>query len=189
MHDPDDFIPDALEETPEASTVKNLNRRDWLKMSSLGALAAAGGGAGMYYYSQMPLLNFDGRYARATNYHPPVIHSLVMIANQIVDKPYKWGGGHQQLFDNGFDCSGSISHILYRTGLLTRPLNSKGFATYGMPGAGRYVSIFVKPGSHVFMSVCGLRFDTSGTQTGEGPRWRSTARSSAGFTNRHPNGL
>lgn len=189
MPNPDDYIPDALEDSLEAATVKNLNRRNWLKMSGLGALAAAGGGAGVYYYSRIPLLYFDGKYARATTYHPPVLHQLVAIANQLVDKPYKWGGGHQQLFDNGFDCSGSISHILYRTGLLTKPLNSKGFAGYGDSGAGRYVSIFVKPGNHVFMSVCGLRFDTSGNQTGEGPRWRATARSSSGFINRHPRGL
>jgi len=189
MQNPNDFIPDALDDTVEASTVKKLGRRDWLKMSGLGALAAVGGGAGVYYYSQIPLLHFDGRHARATGYHPPVIHHIVNYANQLVDKPYKWGGGHQQLFDEGFDCSGSISHILYRSGLLVRPLNSRGFAGYGKPGPGRYVSIFVKPGNHVFMSVCGLRFDTSGNQTGEGPRWRSTARSSSGFINRHPAGL
>lgn len=189
MNEPQDFIPDLLEDTPEAATVRNLGRRDWLKMSGLGALAFAGGGAGVYYYSQIPLLQFDGRYARATAYHPPVLHHIVHYANQLVDKPYKWGGGHRQLFDNGFDCSGSISHILYRTGLLVQPLNSRGFAGYGKSGPGRYVSIFVKPGNHVFMSVCGLRFDTSGTQTGEGPRWRSTARGTSGFINRHPNGL
>lgn len=187
MKDSDDFIPDLLEDTPEAATVKNIGRRKWLKMSGLGALAAASGS--YYYYSQIPLLQFDGRYARATQYHPPVLHHLVNFANQLVDKPYKWGGGHQQLFDSGFDCSGSISHILYRCGLLVRPLNSTGFASYGQNGPGQYVSIFVKPGNHVFMSVCGLRFDTSGNQTGEGPRWRATARASHGFINRHPQGL
>lgn len=188
MNDPHDFIPHGLATTPEAFTVKNLSRRNWLKLSGLGALAAAGGG-GAYYYSQIPLLHFDGKYARATGYHPQIIHNMVNVANQLVDKPYKWGGGHQQLFDDGFDCSGSISHILYRTGLLVRPLNSRNFAGYGQAGPGRYVSIFVKPGSHVFMSICGLRFDTSGNQTGEGPRWRGNSRSSTGFLNRHPPGL
>ena len=189
MYESQDYIPNALSETLEAETVKNMTRRNWLKMTGLGALAAAGGGAGVYYQTHAPLLHFDGRYARATAYHPPVLHHLVYYANQLVDKPYKWGGGHQQLFDSGFDCSGSISHILYRTGLLVRPLNSRGFSGYGKAGAGRYVSVFVKPGNHVFMSVCGLRFDTSGTQTGEGPRWRSNARSTSGFINRHPPGL
>jgi hypothetical protein len=189
MNEPQDYIPESLENTPEADTVKSLTRRNWLKMTGLGALAVTGGGAGFYYYSQVPKLIFDGRYARATAYHPPVLHHLVHFANQLVDKPYKWGGGHQQLYDDGFDCSGSISHILYRSGLLVRPLNSRGFAGYGQPGAGRYVSLFVKPGSHVFMSVCGLRFDTSGNREGEGPRWRSNARSTSGFINRHPQGL
>lgn len=189
MEEPNDLIPDNLGNTAEATVVKNFNRRNWMKMGGLGLLAATGGGVGMYYYGQVPLLIFDGKHARATQYHPPVIHHLVHYANQLVDKPYKWGGGHQQLFDQGFDCSGSISHILYRSGLLVRPLNSHGFAGYGKPGAGRYVSVFVKPGNHVFMSVCGLRYDTSGNKTGEGPRWRSNARSTAGFVNRHPQGL
>lgn len=189
MQDPDDFIPESLEDSPEAATVQNLGRRNWLKLGGMSVLAATGGGAGYYFYNRVPLLHFNGTHAYATQYHPPVIHQLVHFANELVDKPYKWGGGHQQLFDSGFDCSGSISHILYRSGLLVRPLNSRGFAGYGKSGPGRYVSLFVKPGSHVFMSVCGLRFDTSGTQAGEGPRWRANARPANGFINRHPPGL
>ncbi len=189
QQEPSDFIPDDLENTPEAQAVHGLGRRRWLKWSGLGALAAAAGGSGLYWQNQIPLLHYDGRYAHANSYHPPAVHYIVNLANQLQDKPYKSGGGHQMLHDAGFDCSGSISHILYRSGLLVRPLNSTGFAGYGMAGTGSYVTLFVKPGQHVFMSVCGLRFDTSGGKAGEGPRWRPVARKADGFLNRHPRGL
>lgn len=182
-------IPENLADTPEAQYVrKGLTRRHWLKIS--GALAATGGGGiGYYYYNRIPLLNFDGHYAYATTEHPPVIRYIVAYANELVDKPYRLGGGHRELFDDAFDCSGSVSHILARAGLLLQPLNSTSFANYGIPGPGTYVSIFVKPGQHVFMSVCGLRFDTTGGAAGEGPRWRPTPRDANGFFNRHPQGL
>jgi hypothetical protein len=73
--------------------------------------------------------------------------------------------------------------------LLNRPLSSKEFSGYGEAGPGRFITIYVKPGEHVFMSICGLRFDTSGGGEGEGPRWRPTARNAAGFLVRHPFGL
>lgn len=146
-------------------------------------------GAATWYHAPQPAvmpLYFNGLYALPHVSHPRLVHHLVSYANQLVDKPYKWGGGHQALFDNGFDCSGSISHVLYRCGLLPHASNSADFARYGLPGAGRYVTIYVKPGQHVFMEVCGLRFDTSGSREGEGPRWRLTSRNRTGFQPRHP---
>lgn len=189
MHDEDDQspIPKKLSDTPEAECVKHLqSRRSWLRFGlweTLGALA----GIGYYEWSPpvMPLY-FNGLYAYAHASHPVTVHRVVAAANQLVDKPYKWGGGHQVLFDDGFDCSGSISHILYRSNLLNRPLNSSDFAHYALPGAGKYVTLYVRPGHHVFMEVCGLRFDTSGNRTGEGPRWRVLSRSRDGFLARHP---
>lgn len=164
-------------------------RRWWLKR--LGAWGALGGAlsAATWYYAPQPAimpLYFNGLYALPHISHPRLVHHLVAYANQLVDKPYKWGGGHQALFDNGFDCSGSISHVLYRCGLLPHASSSTDFARFGLPGAGRYVTVYVKPGHHVFMEVCGLRFDTSGTREGEGPRWRVASRNRAGFLQRHP---
>ena len=163
-----------------------LSRRRWLIGSGLSALGLAGGG---YYYwrnYQQPHLVFDGQYAHAGPELPPVIHAIVQFANELQGRPYEAGGGHQVLFDDGFDCSGAVSHILYRAGLLSGSLTSSSFARYGQPGAGRFVTLFVRPGSHVFMAVCGLRFDTSGGQKGEGPRWRPTPRDPSGFMIRHP---
>lgn len=167
-----------------------LNRRTWIKTLSASALSVTGGG--LIYYSQQPQilpLHFDGVYARARSEHPPVIHAIVHFCNEIQGKPYLRGGGHKKLFDEAFDCSGSVSHILFRAGLLDRPLTSAGFASYGRPGPGHYLSLFVKPGKHVFMSVCGLRYDTTGGKTSSGPAWRQQPRNPQGFINRHPSGL
>lgn len=177
-------------DTPEAVCVQQLRgRRWWLKR--FGAWSAALGGAvgTATWYQGTPSilpLYFNGLYALAHVSHPRMVHHLVSYANQLVDKPYKWGGGHKALFDNGFDCSGSISHVLYRCGLLAHAASSAEFARYGLPGPGRYVTIYVKPGHHVFMEICGLRFDTTGTREGEGPRWRVPSRKREGFTARHP---
>lgn len=180
------LIPYEIEDTVEAQCVQDLGRRRWLKLGLWGALG--GMGAATWYGMTPPVvpLYFNGRQAYAHYTHPAEVHRLVLAANQLVDKPYKWGGGHQVLFDNGFDCSGSISHVLYRAGLLKQASNSKAFARYGVPGPGRFVTVYVKPGQHVFMEVCGLRFDTSGSREGEGPRWRVPNRSRAGFQARHP---
>ncbi len=187
---PEDLpIPESLSDTPEADCVEHLEgRRRWLRLGVWGALGAAIGGAGYHYWTTPPVapLFFNGLYAFAHLSHPPVIHQIVAAANDLVDKPYKWGGGHQYLYDNGFDCSGSISHVLYRARLLDRPLSSSDFARYAMAGRGNYVTVYVKPGHHVFMEVCGLRFDTSGSRAGEGPRWRVVSRSRQGFVPRHP---
>jgi len=179
-------VPPALADTPEAGMIRKLqNRRRFLKWSGLGALGVAG--AGYYWMLRVPYLHYDGRHAHATAAHPRVVHLAVQAAIELVDKPYKKGGGHQRLFDNGYDCSGSVSYILTRAGLLNRPLTSGEFIRYGQPGPGQYISLFVKPGQHVFMSICGLRFDTSDYgDPGRGPEWRATARPVEGFVNRHP---
>jgi hypothetical protein len=66
---------------------------------------------------------------------------------------------------------------------------SKGFRNYGKPGAGKYITIFARDG-HVFMTICGLRFDTTSNGSGHvGPRWMTMPRNLKGFKLRHPPGL
>lgn len=134
-------------------------------------------------------LRFDGRFAAAPLSAPRQLQYAVGAANSLQNKPYRLGAGHQRLEDNAYDCSSSCSYVLIKAGLLKRTLTSKGFATYGEAGPGRFITIYVKPGSHVFMTVCGLRLDTSGGSRGEGPRWRTKGRSTAGFAMRHPSGF
>jgi hypothetical protein len=59
--------------------------------------------------------------------------------------------------------------------------------SWGESGAGQWITDYAK-GSHAYVVIAGLRFDTSGAGE-EGPRWREDARSGAGYTVRHPQGL
>jgi len=122
---------------------------------------------------------------------PKRVRQLLAAANQIVGKPYKWGGGHAKLVDRGYDCSGAVSYALIRTGLLRSPLVSGALARWGTKGAGRWVSVHANKG-HVYLEVAGLRLDTSavGDRGGrKGVRWRPVIGRRQGFTTRHPAGL
>ena len=115
------------------------------------------------------------------------VQRVVAAANAIATKPYEYGGGHGSFTDSGYDCSGSVSYALHGAGLLSSPLDSSGFMSYGEPGPGRHITIYAHPG-HMYMTVDGRRFDTS-ARSETGSRWTSTPRSSAGYVVRHPAGL
>lgn len=115
---------------------------------------------------------------------PRSVALVVAAANEIATKPYKWGGGHGAWKDSGYDCSGSVSFALAGARLLDAPMASGAFMRYGDPGRGRWISVYSSPG-HMFMTVAGLRFDTSG-QGSAGTRWQRGKRSTAGLTVRHP---
>lgn len=135
------------------------------------------------------LIRFDGRYASCSASLPSQVQYLINAANHLQNSPYVRGAGHGRVEDRAYDCSSSTSYTLIKAGLLKSPLTSAGFANYGQAGEGRFITIWVKPGDHVFMTICGLRLDTSGGKVGEGPRWRTKGRSYAGFTPRHPFGM
>ena len=122
---------------------------------------------------------------------PARVRAILSAANQIIGKPYKWGGGHGRLFDSGYDCSGSVSYALIRAGLLGYPMVSGSLARWGAKGAGDYVTIYANA-SHVYMEVAGLRLDTSsvGDSGGKsGVRWRPPIGKRFGFAVRHLAGL
>ena len=135
------------------------------------------------------LIRFDGRQAACSASLPTQVQYLINAANHLQSSPYVRGAGHGRVEDRAYDCSSSTSYTLIKAGLLKAPLTSVGFANYGQAGEGRFITIWVKPGEHVFMTICGLRLDTSGGKVGEGPRWRTKGRSYAGFSPRHPFGL
>ena len=118
---------------------------------------------------------------------PIRVRRIIAAGNRIADKPYKYGGGHGQWEDTGYDCSGSVSYALHGAGYLDAALTSGDFMSWGSPGPGRWVTIYAAPG-HVYMIVNGRRFDTTGRDE-NGTRWQTAARSSAGYVVRHPPGL
>jgi cell wall-associated NlpC family hydrolase len=121
---------------------------------------------------------------------PLAVKRVIAAANRIRTLPYIWGGGHGSWQDSGYDCSGSVSYALHGARMLTSPLTSGSFETWGEAGAGRWITIYANA-SHVYMVVAGLRFDTAGDTSGTGPRWHPTtaAAASGRFIVRHPVGL
>lgn len=132
-------------------------------------------------------LSSDGRTAQPPADAPEQVQQVIAAANQITDKPYRYGGGHGSFNDSAYDCSGAVSYALHGAGLVTRPFDSTDFESWGSRGRGQWISVYANSG-HAYLVVAGLRFDTSGS--GEsGPRWRSALRSSSGYVVRHPAGL
>ena len=102
---------------------------------------------------------------------------VVAAANVIAGRPYVYGGGHGSFESAGYDCSGSVSYALHGGGLLSSPLTSSAFMSYGAPGPGQHITIYANPG-HVYMIIDGRRFDTS-ARSETGSRWTGTGRSGA----------
>lgn len=127
-------------------------------------------------------------FARAPVNAPPAIKRIIAAGNLIARSPYKWGGGHGQWRDKGYDCSGSVSYALAAGGLLGYSQTSGQLMNWGAPGRGRWLTIYAHEG-HVFMYVAGLRFDTSGRRGDHASRWQLAPRSAAGFAARHYPGL
>jgi cell wall-associated NlpC family hydrolase len=118
----------------------------------------------------------------------PAAVGLVMAAgNAIAGLPYLYGGGHAGFKDTAYDCSGSVSYALAAAGLVSAPMASGPFMTWGEAGPGQWITVYANAG-HAFMIVAGWRFDTSAL-SGGGTRWTRDTRSVAGFVARHPPGL
>lgn len=128
-------------------------------------------------------INSDGT-ATAPADAPQAVKDAIAAGNQITNSPYLYGGGHGS-FDSpgGYDCSGSISYALHGGGLLSAPLDSTGFMTWGEGGPGQWITIYSNPG-HAFMVIAGIRFDTSGAP----PRFQSAMRDTSGYVATHPPG-
>ncbi len=118
---------------------------------------------------------------------PPQVQQIIAAGNEIAGLPYKYGGGHGDFEDTGYDCSGSVSYALHGAGLLDDAMPSGAFEDWGADGPGAWVTIYAN-GGHMYMTVAGLRFDTSARRS-VGGRWTTKSRPSSGYTVRHPEGL
>lgn len=156
-------------------------------LSSCGGQVKADARVAYEYRDGRSAVLRNGR-AQVPRNAPVEVKRAIEAGNRIAGLPYKWGGGHARLNDNGYDCSGATSYVLRSAGLLNGQMPSKGYFNYGERGEGRWITVYVRSG-HVFLTVAGLRFDTGGRYGGDGPRWTVDSRSGVGHVMRHPRGL
>ncbi len=158
--------------------------------------ADVGGGPGGAAFGQVPRsggvvgkakLAADGT-AIAPIDAPDAVRNVIAAGNRIAHKPYTYGGGHGSWSASGYDCSGSVSYALHGGRLLNTQLTSGDLAGWGHGGKGRWITIYAN-GGHVYMTVAGLRFDTSMRGSDTGSRWQKPMRDNGGFSVRHPKGL
>jgi cell wall-associated NlpC family hydrolase len=131
----------------------------------------------------------DG-YAAAPAAAPPAVQQAIWAGNQLIGLPYLYGGGHASFIAAGYDCSGAVSYALHGGDLLSTTLDSTAFETWGLAGAGTWITVYTNP-SHAFLEIAGIRFDTStaGDPGGlPGPRWRPLLASTTGYLARYPLG-
>jgi hypothetical protein len=128
---------------------------------------------------------------------PRRVKRAIEAANDIIRKPYKYGGGHASVEDSGYDCSGTVSYSLIKADLLNSPLDSGSFMRWARKGKGKWISVYAH-GGHAYAVIAGLRLDTGmrdpngeryGQKPGSGPRWNKTMRDPSGYRVRHPGGF
>jgi hypothetical protein len=124
---------------------------------------------------------------------PKEVQEAIFAANEIIGKPYVYGGGHNATFkSSGYDCSGTVSYALHGAGLLDAPLDSGSFMSWEERGKGDWITVYAH-GGHAYVVIAGLRLDTSSAgetvSSGKGPRWRKGPRDQSGFKRRHPDGF
>jgi hypothetical protein len=137
---------------------------------------------------------------------PPVVQAMLVAGDELQELPYGPAGHPDPRGAIEEDCSSTVSYVLYRSGV--RPIGeivtenplAQDYVDWGLPGPGRWVTIYstTSPTNHTFMTIAGLRLDTShdGTDIGpnrneDGPRWRVLDRipTWAHWSVRHPPGL
>lgn len=160
-------------------------------LAGSGGVGVGGGGGGQTVKgSKAKLVN--GK-AIAPKSAPASVKRAIAAGNQIRFKPYRLGGGHAKWKDSAYDCSGAASYVLgkYGAGKLAAPRPSGSFRGYGSKGAGKWITVFAN-GGHMYVTVAGLRFDTSNNHSGSGPRWTTDVHGgkvNGPFSVRHPAGL
>jgi hypothetical protein len=122
---------------------------------------------------------------------------------------YVWGGSHGESptpANGPFDCSSAVSHLLQVGGFGIETTDTVGLSTWGDPGPGQWVTIWVKPvynhgEAHTFIqfmpgvtSSAHRYWGTSGfVEPGHGPGWIPESTFDADylqyFERRHPTGM
>jgi hypothetical protein len=124
---------------------------------------------------------------------PDRVKRVIAAGNQLIGKPYVYGGGHRSFsssLDAGYDCSGTVSFALHGGGFLRSPLPSGPMMSWARSGPGQWITVYASPG-HAYMYVAGLRLDTGMRDDPRktGPGWSKRLRTNAAYTARHPRGF
>jgi len=168
-----------------------------VQIALVSSACGAGTGVGLELTSgSRSRLLRDGE-ATAPADAPAAVKGIIAAGNQIVGKPYVYGGGHGLPLNQiaaSYDCSSSVAHLLWGGGLLpvNTDMTAAEFERWGDPGPGHWVTIYASA-DHVYMYVAGLRWDThnaAGPDDGSaGIGWHPLVREDTGFVVRHPPGL
>jgi hypothetical protein len=148
----------------------------------------------------------DGHLALIPLAAPAVVRAMLIAGNELQELPYGPAGHPDPRGAAEEDCSSTVNYVLYRAGV--RPLGeilrenplAQDYVHWGSAGPGRWVTIYATdaPSPHVFLTIAGLRLDTShdGTDIGPnrsqaGPRWRVLDHipTWAHWSVRHPPGM
>lgn len=140
-----------------------------------------------YHFESGRTALLQGGLAYAPRNAPAAVKRAIAAGNRLQGKPYKWGGGHANLQDSGYDCSGTVSYVLREAGLIRGSISSRDYFGYGKKGEGKWITLYIRNG-HVFMTVAGLRLDTGGPGGESGPLWKPETRQGRGHVMRHPPG-
>jgi len=133
---------------------------------------------------------------------PAPVKAAIAAANQIHTLPYPDPDTH---YDGNlahpwpaYDCSASVSYVLYEAGLHGQQADVSGtLEAWGAPGAGRWITVYANS-THTWIVIAGLAFDTAdyggpNLPAGTGPRWRSDPIGNLAdglpYVVRHPAGL
>jgi 3D (Asp-Asp-Asp) domain-containing protein len=132
---------------------------------------------------------------------PTAVRFAIAAGNLIHTLPYPSPDVHYGSLARlwpAYDCSGAVSFVLYGAGMLgASALDSTGLESYGLPGPGRWITIYANP-AHAWIVVAGIAFDTADyggppLPAGSGPRWRAdpvaNLHDGTSYVARHPPNL
>jgi hypothetical protein len=142
----------------------------------------------VYHYIPGRTATLDNGYAVAPPTAPPPVREAIDAGNELIGKPYRYGGGHKNYYDTAYDCSGAVSYVLHSIGRMNTPTPSKELRDYAQSGPGSWITVYASRG-HSFLVVAGLRLDTGYGRREHGPQWLTRSRPADEFVMRHPYGL
>jgi TP901 family phage tail tape measure protein len=148
----------------------------YLATQAAALAPAAGGGGGAGGFAPSTVVAPSGSKPAA------VESAMDSYANSIVGMPYEYGGGHgaigvpsRSIFTPlsgpvGFDCSGAVSGVLHAGGFLDSPitagLDGGSVMDWGLPGAGKYVTVGTRGSSadnaHMMINFFGKFLEAGG---------------------------